>query len=67
MLGNSWQAVAQMVSEAAMPLLLRADDLKDAEVAGIIRGEMGGAGRYGIARSRKPGREGRRELVSSNS
>jgi len=66
MLGNSWQAVAQVVSEETLPLLLRADDLKDSEVRVIIQGEMGGVGRCGVMRSRKPGGERRRVLVVSS-
>ncbi|KAK3347279.1 hypothetical protein B0T25DRAFT_298285 [Lasiosphaeria hispida] len=61
MLGNSWQAVSQVVSEATLPLLQRASNLKDADVKAIIREEMGEAGRYGIARLRKTDR---RELVA---
>lgn len=63
MLGNSWQAVSQVVSDATLPLLQRADDLKDSEVADVIRREMREAGRYGIVRLRKPDRGDRRELV----
>ena len=64
MLGNSWQAVSQVVSDATLPLLQRAGYMKDSEVTGIIRKQMGEAGRYGIARLRKPDRESRRELVA---
>ncbi len=64
MLGNSWQAVVQIVSDATLPLLQRASDLNDSEVRGIIREEMGEAGRYRIARLRKTDRGSRRELVA---
>lgn len=60
MMGNSWQVVAQVVSEEKLPLIQRASGLKDSEVKAIIRRERNTAGRYMIARSRKTRRS---ELV----
>lgn len=61
MLGNSWQAVSQVVSEETLPLIRRASGLKDSEVKGIIRRERNKAGRYRIERSMKTRRS---ELVA---
>ena len=66
MLGNSWQAASQVVSDATLPLLQRATSLKDSEVKTIIRREISQAeakegSKYGIVRLRKTGR---RELAA---
>ena len=61
MLGNSWQAVSQVVSEETLPLIRRASCLKDSEVRAIIRRERNKGERYSIARSRETGRS---ELVA---
>ena len=60
MMGNSWQVVAQVVSEETLPLIRRASGLKDSEVKGIIRRERNKGDRYVIGRS---GRTRRRELM----
>ncbi|KAK0707763.1 hypothetical protein B0H67DRAFT_556394 [Lasiosphaeris hirsuta] len=61
MLGNSWLAVAQVVSEATLPVLWRVDGKGDREVKGVIEEEGLGGRKYGVVRLRKTGR---RELVA---
>jgi hypothetical protein len=64
-LGNSWMAVAQVVSAATEPVLWRADAARDAEVERILREETGAGdgphGGYGIVKLRK---SGRREMIA---
>ncbi|KAK3349668.1 hypothetical protein B0T25DRAFT_504928 [Lasiosphaeria hispida] len=60
-LGNSWMAVAQVVSEATLPVLWRVSGMGDREVKEVIREEGLGGRKYGVARLRKTGR---RELVA---
>jgi len=56
-LGNSWSAVAQVMSDVTAPLLSRATELDDREVEKMIRSDEGGLRRrYGIARSQATGR-----------
>jgi len=57
MLGNSWQAVAQVISEATAPLLNRASELKDEQVKKVIHQDgTWMRKRYGISRDGKTGR-----------
>jgi hypothetical protein len=57
MLGNSWQAVAQVMSEETMPVLWQGTELQDGEVK--RRMEERGTARYKIGKS---WHSGRREL-----
>jgi len=63
MLGNIWQAVAQVSSEATAPLLLQATNLKDCEVKKLIRRNVESRQKYRIVRSWTTGR---RELGPAN-
>ncbi|KAM7189734.1 hypothetical protein V8F33_009873 [Rhypophila sp. PSN 637] len=59
MLGNSWLAVSQVVSEATSSLIERSGNLNDSQVEKMIRQEMAGEGtghKFGIVRNRKTGR-----------
>ena len=61
-LGQSWAAVSQVVSDATVPVLWRADSMRDGEVEDVLREETSGGGRgFGIVRLRNTGR---RELVA---
>jgi len=61
-LGQSWAAVSQVVSDATAPVLWQADSMRDDKVEVILREETGIRGReFGIVQLRKTGR---RELVA---
>jgi hypothetical protein len=60
MLGNGWQAVAQVASNATLPLMWQATGVADRDVKERIRDAGGGGRRYMIAQSWA---SGRRELV----
>lgn len=53
---DSWQVVAQVTSELAVPLLEGADGIKDSEVDKRINEDTAGPRSYVIARSRKTSR-----------
>ena len=56
MLGNAWQAVAQVVSEKTLPILHRADGMTDREVLRWIKERPYHTETVGIVRSRLNGR-----------
>jgi len=56
MLGNAWQAVAQVVSEKTLPILHRADGMTDKEVVQWINERPYRSETIGIVRSRLNGR-----------
>ncbi|KAK7913906.1 hypothetical protein PG985_011609 [Apiospora marii] len=51
-LGNTWQAVAQVVSDDTLPILLQADDLKDKEMKKIIAESEESPAMTGVIRRR---------------
>lgn len=56
MLGNSWQAVAQVVSDKTLPLLKKATNTKDTEVEELIQRGQGTRQKYSIIKSKTTGR-----------
>ena len=52
MLGNAWQAIAQMVTDETMPLLEQADGMEDKEVADVLRKTGRDKESMGVLRSR---------------
>ena len=57
MLGNSWQAVAQITSDETMPLLVQATDMKDREVMALIHRGPAAGKKYKLAKHWTTGRE----------
>ncbi|KAF4505952.1 hypothetical protein G6O67_007847 [Ophiocordyceps sinensis] len=58
LLGNCWQAVAQVVTEDTLPILEQADAMKDKEVERWAKGQSLHRKRYGLVRNRRTGQTG---------